>query len=59
MLNVPPKTYNKKHTTTGDHVDRRILQYSRATVLPHAKMYWYCVLSSTSIAKAIRETVRI
>ena len=30
MLNVPPKTYNKKHTTTGDHVDRRILQYSRA-----------------------------
>ena len=52
LLKVVLKTCNTTHTSTSDHDDQGILWYLSVNVLPDAKLYWWCVLSRTSFAKA-------
>ena len=61
MLKVRPKTYNTKHTTTGDHVDRRILQYSRANkriTACHTELV-LCIVTHVLCKGIIREITKI
>ena len=60
MLKVRPKTYNTKHTTTGDHVDRRILQYSRANkriTACHTELV-LCIVTHVLCKGIIREIIK-